>query len=151
MSVIIGRLVALVIVAAVVLTAGSACSSSGGEPVVPSSPPASLDPTGQAQWTLEQFFAAWQAEDVTRFNALVDPSHAVDDFEGVSRVEFGEIRPVLQPDAAAYDDPDVHVFSAWVRFWGSDLSVEQGARLDWHWEVRRGGDGRWRVTNWGYG
>jgi len=143
------------------LTLGACTPAPSGRTEFPTRSSASIsqDATLQAQAALEQFFEAWDAGDLRRYNSLVTTDNVATDLD-VDRFVVESITPLPwaedslpgfgSPDATGVHPPEFRVFSAPVRLWGPELTVDPGQRLDWVWYVIRSSDGSWRVFWWGF-
>jgi hypothetical protein len=143
------------------LTLGACTLAPTGRTDSPTRSSASIsqDATLQAQAALEQFFEAWDAGDLRRYNSLVATDKVATALD-VDQVVVDTITPLSwtedslpgfgSPGATGVQAPEFRVFSAPVRLRGS-ASVEPGEQLDWTWYVIRSSDGTWRVFDWGAG
>jgi hypothetical protein len=132
----------------------------------PASPPAvgriapqSVDATQQAQVALTSFLNSWQQRDWESANSLLTASRR---FETTGEPESARLEQLASATPTPYSFDSVHqrpgdpefvdarAFVAPVRFFGPELSVEPGERLDYMWILVRTRDGRWLVYDWGY-
>jgi hypothetical protein len=125
--------------------------------------PVADEATIQAKATLQEFFRAWAAKDVTAYKALLTEGRNVGSwtFEGLDHVEFGaivaapeQIEPYLRGGDRGVTSDDLRCFRASVTFYykpGFAVGdAESGEELRCMWTLVRGADGKWLVHGWGY-
>lgn len=163
------RIALLALAVLVLATLACACGSGGsGDAASPSatpSPQSSAQATAEARDTLRAFFAAWQAKDVAALEGHLpaDRQGGTWEFEGLDRVEFGEITESPEQvdeyltsghgSTSGVTAEDVRSFQADVTFFyvpGFQGSADDGQPLAWHWFLERNDAGDWLVTNQGF-
>lgn len=105
----------------------------------------SSDATVQARATLESFFDALAAGDDRLANSFMDPMYGIS--WKVDRLEVDYVKSTSD----SWPSNDERTFAAPIRIWPGDGSITPGETLPWTWTLRRDGDGRWRITNYGAG
>jgi hypothetical protein len=107
----------------------------------------SKDATVQAQAYLELYFNALAAGNDAAADSYSVPGHGPGGRSGtVRRIVVDSIKPL----PVNGDSPD-REFVAPVHIWPGDGSIPPGGVMGPTWTMQRGGDGRWRVLDWGSG
>jgi hypothetical protein len=149
-----------------ILTLGVSCAGDTTGPETQTTAvvsPGADEATIQAESTLQEFFRAWAAKDVTAYAALLTEGRNIGawTFEGLDHVEFGaivaapeQVEPYLRGGDRGVTSDNLRCFRASVTFYykpGVAVGdAESGEELRYMWILVRGADGKWLVHGWGY-
>ena len=102
----------------------------------------SSDTIAQAKAALQEFFVAWNTQDIARLGALVTSHMRPNFFPGLERIEVGNI-------SMFYAKQDVVIFAVPTRLYYIDKrerTPPEEQALFFHYSVVREADGRWRIS-----